>query len=46
MAARLVGRVAVITGAGVGIGRAIATRFFKEGSKIVVIGSLMYRYIS
>lgn len=35
---RLFGKVAIITGAGGGIGRATATRFALEGAKIVVAG--------
>ncbi len=34
---RLAGRVAVITGAGSGIGRATARRFLSEGARIVVV---------
>jgi NAD(P)-dependent dehydrogenase (short-subunit alcohol dehydrogenase family) len=33
---RLAGKVAVITGAGSGIGRASAKRFVAEGTKVVV----------
>src|SRR5262249_33631865 len=34
--ARLAGKVAAITGAGAGIGRAIALRFAKEGARVAV----------
>ena len=34
---RLKDKVAVITGAGAGIGRAVALRFSKEGAKVVVV---------
>lgn len=33
---RLKGRVAVVTGAGAGIGRAIAERYYKEGAHVVI----------
>ncbi len=35
---RLEGKVAIITGAGTGIGEAIAHKFAKEGAKVVVNG--------
>lgn len=38
MSGRLAGKVAIITGAGTGIGEAIAHKFAKEGAKVVVSG--------
>ena len=38
MSRRLEGKVAIITGAGTGIGEAIAHKFAKEGAKVVVNG--------
>lgn len=38
MTGRLAGKVAVVTGASSGIGRAIATRFVAEGAKVVGVG--------
>jgi NAD(P)-dependent dehydrogenase (short-subunit alcohol dehydrogenase family) len=38
MAGRLEGKVAIVTGAGTGIGEAIAHRFAREGARVVVSG--------
>lgn len=35
---RLEGKVAIVTGAGTGIGRAITTRFVREGAHVAIVG--------
>jgi meso-butanediol dehydrogenase/(S,S)-butanediol dehydrogenase/diacetyl reductase len=38
MAGRLVGKIAIVTGAGSGIGAATALRFAREGARVVLLG--------
>ena len=38
MSGRLEDKVAIITGAGTGIGEAIAHKFVKEGAKVLLVG--------
>lgn len=41
MSGRLEGKVAIVTGAGQGIGEAIATGYAKEGAKVIITGRTM-----
>ena len=43
MSGRLAGKVAIVTGAGTGIGEAIAKKFAYEGALVVVSGLPMIR---
>ena len=43
---KLENKVALVTGAGAGIGRAIALRFAKEGAKVVVADCSLRPYVS